>query len=433
MKYLKLLPMMCLFLNANENIEVVKNKHILFSQTTNPICKIEFNSILNEALGSHPSILMSENVIKGAQFQVDSAKWGYYPTPSLDISGTSASKRQTTFRLDQPIWTGGRLDAAYDKAKAQKDEALHSYDENQYKLIENYLNTLKNYLQAKEKIKVLNENKKQFNALMQMLDRMITAGISSQTDKDLLNSRLANVYSDLVITKAQLRVSKIQFEILTGKQIDCNIDFKYKQIFADTIIIEKLIDNILEFHPALKMLDSKIKSAQIEVANSKSSLWPSLILRGEHRSGTIYDEVKPESENLIYLTLNVSTGAGISALSNINKSKVNVSKVRYEKLSKQKELIDSLMNDYTNYISAKSHKKIVEKNIVTSKKIYESNQRLFSSQDKKWLDVVNSLSELNKQKISDSKLSVDSKILEYKISLKTGRISLKTGEILSDI
>lgn len=424
---------MCLFLNANENIDVIKNKHIVFSQTTNPTCNIEFNSLLNEGLGSHPSILMSKDVIKGAEFQVDSAKWGYYPTPSLDISGTSASKRQTTFRLDQPIWTGGKLDSAYDKAKAQKDEALHSYDENQYKLIENYLNTLKNYLQAQQKIKVLNENKKQFNTLMEMLDRMITAGVSSQTDKDLLNSRLANVYSDLVITKAQLKVSKIQFEILTGKQIDCNIDFKYKQIFADTIIIEKLIDNILEFHPALKMLDSKIKSAQAEVSNSKSTLWPSLILRAEHISGTIYDEVEPESENLIYLTLNISTGAGISALSNINKSKVNVSKVRYEKLSKQKELIDSLMNDYTNYISANSHKKIVEKNIVTSMKIYESNQRLFSSQDKKWLDVVNSLSELNKQKISESKLLVDSKILEYKIALKTGRISLKTGEILSDI
>ncbi|MEA2018841.1 MAG: TolC family protein, partial [Campylobacterota bacterium] len=188
MKYLKLLPIMCLFLNANENIEVVNNKHMLFSESTNATCNIEFNNLLNEGLGSHPSILMSKDVIKGADYQLDSAKWGYYPTPSVDVSGTSSSKRQITARLDQPLWTGGRLDAAYDKAKAQKNEALHSYDENQYKLIENYINTLKNYLEAQQKIKVLNENKKQFNSLMEMLDRMIDAGVSSQTDKNLLSS-----------------------------------------------------------------------------------------------------------------------------------------------------------------------------------------------------------------------------------------------------
>ncbi|MCK5111136.1 MAG: TolC family protein [Arcobacteraceae bacterium] len=431
MKITIFLMFVCLSLSANK--EIVKNKHILFSQNSNNSCNTSFNEILSYGLGFHPSISMSKDIIKGANFQLDSAAWGYYPTPTVDVSTKSSHNTQTVVRLDQPLWTGGRIDAAYDKAKAQKKEALYSYEENQYKLIENYLDTLQNYLQAQQKIKVLNENKKQFNSLMEMLDRMIKAGVASQTDKDLLKSRLSYIYSDLVVTKAQLRVSKIQFEILTGKQIDCNINFNYKQIFRSAIIIEKLIEDILAFHPTLKIIDSKIQSAISDVANSKSKLWPSLMLRGEHRSGTIYDETRPESENLVYLTFQVSTGAGISALSNISKSKINVSKVKYEKLSKQKDLIDNLMNDYTNYITAKSHKEIVETNIITANKIYESNQRLFLSQNKKWLDVVNSLSELNKQKISDSKLLVESRMLEYKISLKTGRISLKTGNVASDI
>jgi len=431
LRYIKILPLLFLFLNAEE--DVVKNKYMIFSESTNETCNIDFNELLNEGLSSHPSIAMSKDVIKGAEYQLDSAKWGYYPSPSIDVSATSQNNIQTTLRLDQPLWTGGKLDAAYDKAKAQQDEAFQKYDENQYKLILNYLDTLQNYLQAQEKIKVLNENKKQFNLLMEMLDRMTKAGVSSQSDKDLLHSKLANIYSDLVVTKAKLRVAKIQFEILTGKQIDCNINFAYKQIFKSSPIIEELIQDILEFHPTLKMIDSQIKSAISEVSNSKSQLWPNLILRAEHRQGTLYDEVVPSSESLVYITLQVSTGAGLSALSNINKSKINISTIKYEKLTKEKELIDDLMNDYTNSISAISHKQIVKDNIVTTKKVYESNKRLFLSQNKKWLDVVIALTELNNQRVGYSKLSVESKILEYKMSLKTGRLSLETGKIENDI
>lgn len=431
MKCIKILPLLFLFLNADE--DVVKNKYMIFSESTNETCNVSFNKILSEGLESHPSTTMSKDVIKGAEYQLESAKWGYYPSPSMDVSATSKNNVQTTIRLDQPLWTGGKLDAAYDKAKAQKDEAVQKYDENQFKLILNYLDTLQNYLQAQEKIKVLNENKKQFNLLMEMLDRMTKAGVSSQSDKVLLDSKLANIYSDLVVTKAKLRVSKIQFEILTGKQINCNIDFNYNQIFNSSPDIEELIQDALKFHPTLKIIDSRIKSAISEVSNSKSQLWPNLILRAEHRRGTIYDEIEPKSETLVYLTLQVSTGAGLSALSNINKSKINISTIKYEKLTKEKELIDDLMNDYTNYISAISNKQILKNNIIKTKKVYESNKRLFLSQNKKWLDVVIALTEYNKQRVNYSKLSVESKILEYKMSLKTGRLSLKTGNIENDI
>jgi len=430
-KFIKLLPIVFVLLSAND--EVKDSKHIVFSQETNTKCNITFDQIVKEGLGTHPSIAMSKELIEGAKYQVDSAKWGYYPTPTIDVSVKSSNRKQTVTRIDQPLWTGGKLDAAYDKAEAEKTEALHTYDENQYKLIDDYLTTLKNYLQAQKKIEVLNANKKQFNSLMEMLERMMTAGVLSQSDKNLLNSRVSSIYSDLVIAKAKLRVAKIQLEILTGKQIDCNIEFKYKQILSKTLNIQKMIDELIEFHPTVKVMNAKILAAQSEVKTSKSKLWPSLILRAEHKEGTIYDENEPETENLVYLTFNVSTGAGVSALSNISKSKINVSKIRFEKTTKERELIDLLMNDYTNYIASKSQQELIQKNIETTFKIYESNKRLFLSQDKKWLDVVSSLSELNRQKIENSKLLVESKILEYKLSLKTGKISLKTGDILSDI
>lgn len=432
LKFLLILPIVFLFLNAAE--DVVKHKNILFSQNASNACNVNFIDLLHEGLKFHPSIAMSKDILRGAEFGVDSAFWGYFPTPSVDVSAVDANKMQTVIRLDQPIWTGGKLDAAYHKAQAGKDEALHNYDEFQYTLINNFLSTLENYLQAQEKIEVLNDNKMQFNDLNGMLDRMITAGISSDADKKLLQSRLANIYSDLVVTKAKYKIAQMQFEILSSQKINCNVKFESDNIPVSGMNIEKLVDDILRFHPALKKIDAQIKAAISETESSKAKLWPSLILRGEHREGSLYAEIgSPVDNNLVYLTLQVSPGAGLSSLSNINAAQINISKIRYQKSAKEKELIDDLMNDYTNYVAAVSGLEEISTNIVTLRNVYESNKRLFLSEEKKWFDLVNALSELNKQKIDYSKLLTEKKVLEYKILLKTGKIDLTTGEIAHDI
>lgn len=406
------------------------SQRITFSETGNTSCKVSFDKIILEGLESHPSIEMSKETIKGAEFEVDSAKWGYFPSPSVDYSTKSKDKERLVVRLEQPIWTGGKLDSAYDKAQALEKEAIYELAENRFKLIENYIDTLKEYLQTKDKINTLNFNKSQFFKLSEMLDRFMKAGVLSQTDKNLLNSRIASISSDLIISKSKHKVSMIQLEILTGKKINCEIDFVSNMDFPLQLQAERLVQDFQENHPTLKKMDAKILGAIAEVENAKSKLWPSLVLRGEHVRGSLYDDdTDPENENLVYLNLNISTGAGLSGLSNIDKAKIAISKTKFEKSTKEKELIDKLMADYTNHVTAVNHIVMIEEDIKTAELIYESNQRLFESGKKSWLDLVNSLSELGKQKIKYAELLVDKNILEYKIALKTGRINLETLEV----
>lgn len=425
MKLIKLLPFIFLFLHADEIIQ--------FSETRNDSCNIEFESLVLDGLKSHPSIEMSRETIKSAQFDVNSAKWGYFPSPSVDYSVKSADKKQLVLRLDQPIWTGGKLDSVYDKSIALQKEANYELDENRYKLINNYINSLKEYLKSKDKIKVLNKNKKEFYELSKMLDRFMKAGELSLADKNLLSSRIGTISSDLVITKSKHKVSTIQLEILSGKKINCNINFNHKNILPMHVDIDKLVISLQEFHPSLKMMDAKILESIAEVDNAKSKLWPSLVLRAEHVQGTIYDESDPENETLVYFSLNASTGAGLSGLSNIDKAKIAIRRVEFEKSTKVKDLLDQLMSDYTNYVTAVSHLEVVKEEIKLSELIFESNERLFLSQKKSWLDLVNSLSALSKQKVKYIELQVDKKILEYKIALMTGKVNLKTLEVSSDI
>lgn len=70
-------------------------------------CSVTFNELLSEGLRTHPSITVSKKLIVGADLQLSSAKWGYYSTPTIYVSQSSNNTR-TTFRLDQPLWAGGR-------------------------------------------------------------------------------------------------------------------------------------------------------------------------------------------------------------------------------------------------------------------------------------------------------------------------------------
>ena len=423
-----------------EQLKLVKTLSVffvLFLNTTivnasDKFCDTKFDELLFKGLNSHPSIIVSKKLILGADLQLSSAKWGYYPTPTVDIARSSNNTR-TTFRLDQPLWAGGKIDAIRDKARSQKNEATYVHAESQFQLIEDYLNTLQKYLQAQDKIDIMQNGVTQLESIMQTIDRMIAAGELSMADKNLLNTRISDIHSSLEITQAEFDVAKIQFEILTGYKIDCNVSFNRSPIFSENINIELLVDEALNFHPSLKILNSKIEVAKSDVDSAESTLWPTLKLRGEHRKGALYDGDSATEENLVYLVLEMSTGAGASALSNIERSKINVLKVKNQKLSKEKEVLDGLMNNYTRFIAVKNNIDILTNDIKIAEKVFKSNKRMFFLQQKKWIEVVNALSALNKKKISKAQLSGEYKSLEMKLALKTNRLSLETGEVLSDV
>ncbi len=216
-------------------------------------------------------------------------------------------------------------------------------------------------------------------------------------------------------------------------KIKCDVVLADKAIFNDDINIEKLVEDALDFHPALRIFNAKIEAAKSDVASAQSKLWPTLKLRAEHRKGALYDSDSDKEENLVYLVFEMSTGAGASALSNVERSKINVLKVKNQKLAKEKQVIDKLMDNYTRLVAVKNNMKILSNDVEIAEKVFNSNKRMFFLQQKKWIEVVNALTILNTKKISKFKLIEEYKALEMKLALKTNRLSLATGGVLSDV
>ena len=296
------------------------------------VCKTDSDELLSQLLSNHPSVKMSQEVIKGAKERVDSAYWGFFPTPSVDVSGKDSDRHTAVARLDQPILTGGKLTSKYDMATSKEKENVYELEENSYKLIESYLNILESYLQSKSNIIELQEGADNLSKFSEMLDRRMEVGVSSTSDKDLLSARIEQVSSDKMLAKNKYKVATLQLELILDRKINCDIDFRDITTTQNSDI-EESIKKLLEFHPSLKKTSAQIETSKFEQDSTEASIMPNLNLRVERREGDLYSDNydKSNDQNIVYLAFTATTRAGLSSISDIAAAKIKINEIEYRK------------------------------------------------------------------------------------------------------
>lgn len=413
-------------MRIKQNLLIILLSTLSFSDE---LCKINSDDLISQLVINHPNIKMSQEIIKGAKERVDSAFWQYFPTPSIDASVRDSDRNLTIARIDQPVWTGGKLSSRYNIATSREEENVYELEETSYRLIEIFLNILENYEQSKANIIDLQEGLNNLNRFDEMLNRRLDAGISTNSDKDLLNARIEQINSDMIMAKNKYKVTKLQLELMLDKKINCDINLK--EINTSNSQIESYIEKLLDFHPSLKKLDKQIQTTKYELDSTKATVMPNVGLRAEHREGDLYNNNYDKSNNqdLVYVTFTATTNAGLSLISDIAAAKVRINELGYKRKSIEKELVDSLLTNYNNYEIAKNRIKVVERSIISAQNVLDSYTRLFLAGKRQWLDLVNASREVMQYKLELSNLIISQNILTYKLALENGQIDLLNGEI----
>lgn len=392
-------------------------------------CTMPAQTFISQLVSNHPSIKMSQEAILAAKARVESAQWGYYPTPSVEVSAKDGDRYTTTMRLDQPLWTGGKITSRVNMAQSKEQENFFELQESSYKLIENFLRVLEVHLQASSQLVELELALERLLAFDEMLARRIDSGVSSTGDKELLNARIEQINSDMLLTGNRLKITKMQLELMLGERIDCFIELEPITILHSAQI-EHSIQRLLSFHPTLKKNTYQTETAKHELENTKASIMPNLSLRAEHQRGDLYNSHnKQNNQTFVYLTLSASTNAGLSALSDIQAARIKINELAFLRQTIERELTDALLGDFNNYEIAKSRIKILSRSVDSAANVLDSYGRLFAAGRKQWLDLVNASRELMQYGIELRNQEVTQNILAYKLALKNGQFNLLTGEV----
>ena len=387
----------------------------------NKSCNRQISTILNDAYRHYPSITASEKMVLGAKAQIESAKWNYFPTPSVDFSQRSGGRGET-YRIDQPLWTGGKLDALSDLAYARGDEAKHTLGESSYALAQKVLSVLQYFIQADGEIKAFTKGKEDLESLAKMLGRRVEAGVSSESDQALISARIFQIEGDLMMAVQKYEMTKSQLELLTGKKMKCGLAFKKDRLLKKKISLGQTEQAMLRTHPTLKKMTAQISIANAEKSSADAAVMPNVSLRAEHTRGSLYEDNPNENDTLVYVAVSFNPGAGLSAFSNKESAKYKVMQAQDERRTQEQELKNGLVMDYTDYISANNRLESMLSTIESSEKVLDSYKRLFIAGKRQWLDLVNASREVTMNYISLAALRATLISSSYRLALHAGKL-----------
>lgn len=381
--------------------------------------------LIDTTLQTHPTIKMNREIIKGSEAQVQGAKWGYYPTPSISSFQTANNIFGTTLAIEQPLFTGGKLDANYDLALANQKSSEFALNDSAYTLIETLLENIKTYMQGENSYAALLEGQKQLRILEGMVQRRVAAGVSPRADMELLMARLYQMDTDLNFAKTKRDTALAQIEIMTGKSFDHSLKIEQAAPVPEGTL-SSVIDEAVNTHPLLKKLDAQKEYAKAEADKTKANIWPTLSLKAQQEFGSssVSYDLPAYKKPSVYLSIQASTGAGLSAKSAIESSQAKILQTEQEKLVAKQSIINKVMFAYNDYNSARMRISSQKGSVGSSQRVFESYTRLFLAGKRQWLDLVNSSREVTQNEIAFSDAKVIMLISAYQLALYKGDMNL---------
>ncbi|RFO98455.1 hypothetical protein DIC66_00755 [Rhodoferax lacus] len=257
--------------------------------------------LIDGVLTTHPSMRSQRALGDSAKEAVEGAKWQFYPTPSIGFEQVDAShadpnypaygdKSVTTLRLQQPLWTGGRLTAGLDRAQAGVVASQASLDSVRQDLALRVLQFYADWYGALLKRQAYEKSLKAHRTLQDQINRRIAGGVSPQSDLTLLLGRAQQTEADLSTAQAQEQSALGRLNQLLGHSLqarDLSASLSTPQAIAASA--QELLEHAQAHNPGVIKLRAQAQIAEAEVTSAKADLKPEVYLRAESQYGNRLD------------------------------------------------------------------------------------------------------------------------------------------------
>ena len=408
---------------------------------TLPVHAQRLEQLINSALASHPSAQGQRALVESAEAGVDSARWQFYPTPSVSIETAQASatdrlyqgdNRVSTARLQQPLWTGGRLTAGMDKAAAGLVVSQASLEEVRLQLglrvVQAYGDWLSAYLKT-----LTNENSLATHLrLREQVKRRLSEGASAESDLTLAVTRLESISADVTAARAQAEVALARLGQLLGSPVDGAVLAQVvaaPREFANAgrTSAQALLEMALGIHPTVAKAQAQARVQEAVVGERRADLSPELYARIERQYGN-YNFPNGEPQNRLFIGLASRFGAGLSTLSNIAAARTQHAAALTEIEVQSRTVSEQVLSDYALAVSTVSRLASIQASLKAAADVSTSYDRQFLAGRKSWLDVMNAARELAQTETQLADLQSTQVVVTWRLAAYTRGIDAVSEE-----
>lgn len=374
---------------------------LLLFGLAHPGAATEPSQLIRAALAHHPSLRAQAGMGDAARAGVEGAKWQYWPTPSVGVEHTNTNdpvyrgdNTVTTLRLQQPLWTGGRLDGNLSKAEAQNLAAQADQEITRQQLALRVLQAWSEALAAQGKVVAYEQSRDMHARLLALVERRTREGASARADIDLARSRLDTTEADLAMAYSQREVALDKLRLLTGRPVTVNMPSSgaTRPPPIHAAALDKLLVMAREQSPQLAKARAQSKGAEAEIALAQAALSPEVYLRAERQYGNSYTP-NQDPQNRVFLGVSMALGAGLSTLSGIEAARARQRAAQEDIQTQQLAVDEQVQSDATLARTSEQRRVSLERVRQSSADVYASWERQFLAGRKQWQDLMNAARE----------------------------------------
>jgi len=381
-----------------------------------------FEQIVKLALATHPAILSKQSSSLAAKADVEGADWQRYPTPSVEFNNDNRSTRSTLFRLQQPLWAGGRITAGIDAAQSRFQSAETAISETKQEVVLRVISAYVEALRQRGREETIARGVEQHERLLGLITRRVEHEASPRVDQDLAQSRLYQANNDLSTVRQALANALTQLSQLAGKRIDAVAAVDVDALAGPNSMATAL-EQAIAFSPTLRRLAFEDEAAKAEIEASKAIYQPRVSARYEHASASApINGIPGFTTNRVLLVVEAQTGAGLSSMSGVDAAIAKREATRLQRETALRDLRERVSVDWDDLIASR---KRLENSVLastSSKEVYESYARQYTAGRKTWLDVLNTVRESTQSDVAavDARAQVTG--AKLRLQLETGNL-----------
>ena len=366
---------------------------------------------------------------------VESARWQFYPTPSVSLenattSGTDPSyqgdNRVATLRLQQPLYSGGRLTAGADKAQASLDQSQAALEESRLQLSLRVVQAYGEWLSAHLKVQASQKNEDSHNRLLRQVQRRIDEGVSAESDRVLALGRLDAVRAEVTAAQVQgdmalARLGQLLGRPIVGAALTSTVATP-RPVSAQTAA---LLEQALGQSAALQKAQSQVRVQEATVVERRADLLPEVYLRAERQYGN-FNFTNGAPVNRLFVGVSSRLGAGLSGLSNVAAARSQLEAALAEVQVQTRNLNEQVLADHAQFMATERRLASVQASLRSAQSVSESFDRQFLAGRKTWLDVMNAARELAQTEAIIADLLSTQVVVSWRLSFYTQGIEAVT-------
>jgi outer membrane protein TolC len=203
---------------------------------------------------------------------------------SFVLSQTILDNYNLRVGVQQPLFTGFRLDASKESAARNVDASTQDYAKDRADLVYNIKAAYWALFRARELKKLADDNVAQITAHLNDVKNLEDQGLATINDMLAAEVQLSNGQLGQVDANNSAQIALVVLDNTLG--IPLSTDITIASPVAESVrqfaSLDTLVLHGLEYRPEIKGMDARVKAGEAQVTAARSGWWPQIYLTGNY-------------------------------------------------------------------------------------------------------------------------------------------------------